>query len=346
MTAFAWERMIEDLQDPRALPDPTERVSVVQTHISVVLVADHMVYKLKKAVDFGFLDFSTLEKRRHFCQREVELNRRLSRDVYLGVLPVRFDGRHYSLREVSGEVVEYAVKMRRLPEARLMKNLFLRKALTRQDLQRTARVLARFHQTAERSPQIDRFGRAEAFKINTDENFEQVEPFVGLTIEREDLAVIRAWTDAFYRERAPLFEGRISQGRIRDCHGDLHMEHICLQDEVAIFDCIEFNDRFRYSDTLADLAFLLMDLEFHDGHAQARTLWEAYRDESGEGKVDALLHFYKVYRAFVRGKVNGFQVRDPGIGEEAKAAAVQTARRYFRLARSYVEQAPAAGSEE
>lgn len=346
MTALSLEKIIEDLQDPRALPDPTEEVRVVQTHISVVLVTDRVVYKLKKPVDFGFLDFSTLEKRRYFCQREVELNRRLSRDLYLGVLPVCFDGRRFSLKAAAGEAVEFAVKMRRLPEARLMKNLFLSGSLTREDLERIARVLAGFHRAAERSPEIDRFGRPEAFKINTEENFEQVAPYVGLTIDREDLAAIRSWTEAFYRQHAPLFERRIREGRIRDGHGDLHMEHICLQNEVAIFDCIEFNDRFRYGDTLADLAFLLMDLELHDGHALARTLWKIYREESGEGEVEELLRFYKVYRAFVRGKVNGFQTRDPGIPETAKIAAVQTARRYFCLARSYVEQAPAAGSEE
>jgi uncharacterized protein len=329
--------LIHDLSRPSALPDETRRVAAVQTHISIVFLGDHYVYKVKKPVNFGFLDFSTLERRHHYCQKEVELNRRLSKGLYLGVLPVTYDGSHYSLREMEGEVVDYAVKMRRIPDERLMKSLFERGALSREDLNRVAKVLAAFHARAPGSPEIDRFGEPDRFKVNTDENFEQVEPFVGRTLSREAFEHLRRWTDDFYASNKELFLERIRAGKVRDCHGDLHMEHVVIGDEIDLFDCIEFNDRFRYSDTLADVAFLLMDLEFHGGGELSVRFLEDYKRHARESNVEALLTFYKTYRAFVRGKVTGFQLDDPRIDPKKKNEAMEKARKYFELARSYTE---------
>ena len=329
--------IIEDLQNPVALPDKTGRVTVVQTHISVVFVADEFVYKIKKPVNFGFLDFSTLEKREYYCHREVELNSRLSKGIYLDVLPVTMDEGKYTLQGTSGEAVEHAVRMKRIPDEKLMKSLFAKDAITPNHLKRIAGVLAGFHSGALRTAEIDEFGEAERFKINTDENFEQVEKYLGITISEAHFNAIRKWTDDFYIVNRGLFLERIREGKIRDCHGDLHMEHICLTEDLAIIDCIEFNDRFRYSDTIADIAFLLMDLEYHGGEHLARILWKAYKGLAKEGDVDRLLTFYKVYRAFVRGKVNGFQVDDESIDETKKKEAVKIARKYFKLAFSYIE---------
>jgi hypothetical protein len=328
--------MIADLQDPRALPDRTETVSVVQTHISVVFVADDFVYKIKKPVDFGFLDFSTLEKRKYFCKQEIRLNRRLSTDVYLDVLPVTLEEGKHTLKNLTGRAVEYAVKMRRIPAENLMKTMFQRGELTGTHLESIARVLAVFHSTARRAPEIDKFGEAAAFRVNTDENFEQVEKYVGTAIPRKEFDGLKKWTSSFYRSNGGNFEARIKAGRIRDCHGDLHMEHICLTEGVSIIDCIEFNDRFRYSDTLADIAFLLMDLEYHDGENVSKRLWTHYKEQAEAGDVDSLLTFYKTYRAFVRGKVNSFQLDDPQITAQKKASALQTASKYFQLAYSYI----------
>lgn len=333
---MAFEEMIQDLLNPDALPDPTKRVSLVQTHISAVLVADRFVYKLKKAVDFGFLDFLTLEKRSFYCGQEVALNRRLARDIYVGVLPVYYDGKRYSMRRKKGRVVEFAVKMRRIRPESLMISLFRRGALTENHLRRLAKALADFHTTALRTPGIDRYGEAEAFKVNTDENFAQVKKYVGMTIGAKPFSALERWTGRFYESRGDLFRRRIEGGKIRDCHGDLHMEHVCFTRPLSMIDCIEFNDRFRYSDTLADTAFLLMDLEYRGGESFSKRLWEDYAARTDEKDSEDLLLFYKVYRAFVRGKVNSFQVDDPGIGAEAKADAVERARRYFELASSYI----------
>ncbi|MGM0426506.1 MAG: phosphotransferase [Thermodesulfobacteriota bacterium] len=330
--------IMRDLKDPNALPDETREVNVVQTHISVVFVADHYVYKIKKPVDFGFLDFSSLQKRAYYCERELELNRRLSHGVYLEVLPVRIEGNRYTLKAGSHDVAEYALRMKRIPEERLMKGVFARGEITRDDLERVARVLACFHLNATRSDEIDQFGRPERFKFNTDENFDQVAPYVGITISQEQYDRVKTWTECFYSTQDGRFLDRIAQGKIRDCHGDLHMEHICLTEDLPIIDCIEFNDRFRYGDTVSDIAFLLMDLEYRGGKDMAANLWKAYKAVSRENDVEHLLTFYKVYRAFVRGKVNSFQLDDPAIGEAQKGSLMETARRYFALACSYIDK--------
>lgn len=329
--------LIDDLQDPAALPDETETVRVVQTHISIVFIGDEFVYKIKKPVDFGFLDFSTLDKREYYCRQEVALNRRLSRDIYLDVLPVIYGEKGYSLTGGRGEVAEYAVKMRRIPEHMLMKSVFDRGELEDRQVEEIAEMLAEFHKTAERNSEIDSFGEPDRFKVNTDENFEQVQKYVGSTVDEKEYRALYKWTEAFFNSKRDLFFDRIGNGRIRDCHGDLHMEHVCFTKPLSIIDCIEFNDRFRYSDTLADIAFLLMDLEYHGGWDRAASLWNKYKAFAEEREVDDLLVFYKIYRAFVRGKVISFQVDDEAIGPEEKDKAAVTAKRYFQLAYSYIK---------
>lgn len=328
--------MIEDLQNPRFLPDKTTGVTLVQTHISLVFMGDEFVYKIKKPVNFRFLDFSTLEKRRHYCNQELRLNRRLCQDLYLDVLPVIFDGRHYRIGNHGGHIADYAVRMKRIPQELLMKSLFQRGVLGQKHLDGLASVLARFHQRADNSPEIDSFGMPERFKINTDENFEQTRRYIGKTIENDDFRILLEWTDSFYKENEGLFHERISAGKIRDCHGDLHMEHICFSEPIAVFDCIEFNDRFRYTDIICDIAFLLMDLEYHGGTSLSEHFWHAYSRITGDTGAESLLTFYKVYRAYVRGKVNSFQLDDADIGADEKKKATEIARRYFKLALSYV----------
>ena len=329
--------LIEDLLDPASLPDKTKGVSLVQTHISLVFVGDEFVYKIKKPVNFGFLDFLTLEKRAYYCEKELELNRRLAKEIYVSVLPITFDGKRHRIQGRGGKVVEYAVKMKRIPQERLMKSVFERGKLEREHLSRIAEVLARFHLSALKNTEIDRFGEPEQFKVNTDENFEQVERYIGITIKKEAFNAIRAWTDGFYGSERNLFMERVREGRIRDCHGDLHMEHVCLTETLPIIDCIEFNDRFRYGDTLADIAFLLMDLEYHGGLSFSEILWDEYKRLTGEVNAEDLLGFYKVYRAFVRGKVNSFQVDDVAIGPDKKKEAIERAKAYFQLASSYID---------
>jgi aminoglycoside phosphotransferase family enzyme len=233
-------------------------------------------------------------------------------------------------------VVDYAVKMRRLPEEMIMKSLLSRGELKSKHLEELSKLLARFHLSAENSSDIDKYGEPEVVAVNTDENFAQTEKYVSVTIQNKDFKALKRWTENFYRKHNDLFWKRIEAKKIRDCHGDLHMEHICFGEDLCIFDCIEFNDRLRYTDTLADIGFLMMDLEYHEGSSFSKQLWGLYKKSAGETEVDILLNFYKVYRAYVRGKVTSFQLDDKNIGPEEKEAAVKTAKRYFDLASSYI----------
>ncbi len=337
------EKLIEALHKSEAYPEPTSNIKLVQTHISWVFIGDEFVYKLKKPVNFGFLDFSTLEKRKYYCQQEVELNRRLAKDVYIGVFPILADGNQYRISGEPGaqelEPVEYAVKMRVIPDDVLLINRFKAGKLTDDDIDRTAKAIAEFHASTARSNEINKFGSLETVTFNTDENFQQTEEFIGRSIKEEQFENLKAWTAEFYKQHADLLQERIDGGRVRDCHGDLHMQHICLTDPIKIIDCIEFNDRFRYSDTASDLAFLLMDLEFHGGNKQAELLYNYYIKYSGEksDQLELIMKYYKVYRAYVRGKVTSFQLNDPNISESKKDEAQNNAQKYFMLAYDYIK---------
>ena len=328
------KELVRELLRPDIYPEPTKKVELLQTHISFIFLGDGYVYKVKKPVDFGFLDFTTLEKREFYCHQEVKLNRRLSPDTYQKVVSITDEGERLAI-DGKGPVVEYAVKMKRIPLDRLMLTLLKKGHVTEEMIGSVARKLAEFHSSAERSPEIDRFGTLEIIKKNTDENFEQTGKYIGKSIGQEQFDSIKGYTDSFYERNEELFEKRIADKRIRDCHGDLHMEHICLTDPIIIFDCIEFNERFRYSDVAADIAFLAMDLDYHDREDLSELLMKAYVHHSGDREVDKLLGFYKTYRAYVRGKVISFRLDDPDISKEDKEEALHLASRYFELAERY-----------
>lgn len=328
-------RLVAELSKPDAYPEAPSTVVLLQTHISFVFIADEFVYKIKKPVDFGFLDFSTLEKRRYYCEQELKLNRRLSPAAYLGVVPVTDDSDKLVFGG-KGEVVEYAVKMRKIPTDKLMKTLLLENRLQDDMVESVARKIAVFHESAERSAEIDKFGTLAVIKTNTDENFEQTTQYIGRALTKARFELIKSYTTRFYESRSAVLDKRISGKRIRDCHGDLHMEHICITEPITVFDCIEFNERFRYSDTAADIAFLAMDLDYHGAQRLSKILIEAYVRHSGDEAVYDVLDFYKVYRAYVRGKVLSFRLDDPRISEGDKADALSQAGRYFELAAGYV----------
>ena len=332
------EKMIDDLKQPSTYPEPTKNINFVQTHISNVFIGDDFVYKIKKPVNFGFLDFSTLEKRKYYCNQEVKLNSRFSKDVYIGVYPITFDGNKYSI-DGTGEIVDYAVKMRRISDDDLLKTRYKKNLITLEDMQRIGKAIANFHKNSKRSDEIDKFGSLETIKFNTDENFEQTKEFIGNSISKDQYNGLKNWTENFYKENKHLFDQRVKDGKIRDCHGDLHMEHIVLTDPIIIFDCIEFNERFRYSDIVSDIAFLQMDLEFNGGKNFSEQLNKSYLENIGEKDDEVtndLIKFYKIYRAYVRGKVTSFILNDSTISDEKKTQARNTAQKYFDLAHSYI----------
>jgi len=319
-------------------------VRVIQTHISWVFVAPPFVFKVKKPVNLGFLDFSSLEKRRHFCQREVELNRRLCPEVYLGVVPIyktasgfsfNAEGDPAATAAMAEEAIgEYSVKMRELPSGWFLSELLAEGLVGETEINRVISRLHRFYESETPRPEIEQWGTPEKLKISTDENFGQVEPFVGKTISSAALETIRHFTNRFYVANEKLFRERIQQHRILDCHGDLHLDHIHLTPEATtIFDCIEFNDRFRFIDIANDLAFLAMDFDFNRRSDLAKLLLQTAGLEFGDAGMLRVANFYKCYRAFVRGKVESIQATEKETKnphEHEKQAA-----RYFRLALRY-----------
>jgi aminoglycoside phosphotransferase family enzyme/predicted kinase len=326
--------LIETLLEPGAYPERPEKVTLVQTHISYLFFTPTHVYKVKKPVDFGFLDFSTLEKRLHFCREEVRLNRRLAPGVYLDVVSITSDKEGISIGG-GGEVIEYAVKMKRLPEETMLEEMLKTETVTSEIIERVAEAVASFHKKAESNAEISSFGRPEMVKNNTDENFAQTRNYIGRTITKKQYGDIKAYTDEFLGSRKAAFIERVEKGFIKDCHGDIHSEHVSISDGIQIYDCIEFNERFRYSDTVADAAFLSMDLDFHNRHDLTRPFDDTYFSSTGDSAGRMLLDFYKCYRAFVRGKVEGFRLMEPEETEEDKREAELKARLYFHLAHLY-----------
>ncbi|MEJ7621784.1 MAG: gluconokinase [Aquificaceae bacterium] len=306
---------------------------VLQTHTSWVLLLEKVVYKIKKPVNFGFLDYSTLEKRLENCKKELELNRRLCGWVYMDVVPISYVDGEYRIEDPSNPV-EYAVKMRRIPEERLLKNMLSK--VSQEDMKELARHIANFHAKAERR---DEFGRLEVMKFNTDENFLQTEKYIGITIDKEDYEFIKEKTEDFYRKYSDLFEKRIKDGRIKDGHGDIRLEHVAfLEEGICVFDCIEFNDRFRCGDVINDMCFLSMELELVGRRDLSQVYEEEYKKITQDEEFDLFLPFFKCYRAYVRGKVNSFLLDDPHY--EKKDEAKKLARRLFKLSRSYAETIP------
>ncbi len=325
---------IQALLRPEAYPHPVDEIKLVQTHISYVLLAGEYVYKVKKPVDFGFLNFTTLEKRKHFCEQELALNRRLCPSLYLDVVPITEQDGSFALSG-SGNADEYAVKMSRMPEERMMGNAIADNALNEATLDKIIDILVPFYEKADGSDAIKEFGTAKAVGVNVLENFEQTEGFVGCdALSAEQFATISTYAKDFLTKEA-LFNGRIEAGRVRDCHGDLYSANICLADEVFIFDCIEFNERFRYCDVASDVAFLAMDLDYHGLSELSDYFINTFCAKAGDEGLKQMLNFYKCYRAYVRGKIGLFTAHAPEVDEATKESCLAQAKKYFLLAERY-----------
>ena len=325
---------IKSLLLPSAYQHEAGDIRLVQTHISYVLLAGEYVYKFKKPVDFGFLDFTTLKKRQHCCEQELILNRRLSPEIYLDMVTVTNDNGAFHLNG-EGNVVEYGVKMVRMPEEKMMANVIKAGQLGSNHIDALVDVLVPFYRRAERSSEIDRFGKAESVAVNVLENFDQTREFIGGgALSQKQFDAISQYARQFLGQEE-IFAGRIADGRIRDCHGDLYSANICLADKVYIYDCIEFNQRFRYCDVASDIAFLAMDLDYHGLTDLSGYFIERFAVASGDGDLGVVLDFYKCYRAYVRGKIGLFTANDPAVDKEVRKTCIEGAADYFQLAEQY-----------
>jgi aminoglycoside phosphotransferase family enzyme/predicted kinase len=336
------ESLIAGLAIPEAYPHPVDGVEIRQTHISVVALAGDYVYKVKKPVDLGFLDFTTVEKRLHFCREEVRLNRRLAPHVYLGVVPlVERDGRI----EIGGEgrPFEYAVKMRRLPEDATLRARLEKDEVERETLGALGRRIASFHQTAEAGPRIAEYGRWTVVAANARENLAQSRAHVGTSLTAPILGRLERALEQRLRTLRAIIESRAAAQMPRDTHGDLHLDHVYFFPDAppprdfVIIDCVEFNERFRYADPVADVAFLVMDLLHHGRWDLAEPFLDEYFRATGDVEGGRLLAFYVAYRAAVRAKVGGMLAGEQEVPEAQRAEAVRRARAHWLLALSELE---------
>jgi aminoglycoside phosphotransferase family enzyme/predicted kinase len=326
--------LLEQLKKPEIYGPKVVKVEMLQTHISYVFLTGEYAYKVKKPVNFGFLDFSTLEKRRFFCEEEIRLNKRLCPDMYLEIVPITVNDNCAQIKG-DGEVIEYAVKMRQFPQNRIMTKVLQNEIIGTEVIEHICTALVDFYKTHPSSNEIAEFGREAVIKQNIKENFEQTKSKIDIIIPHDIFMHIKEMDDRFFKKNKVVFEHRRKAGCIHDCHGDLHSGNIVLTDTVLIFDCIEFNKRFRYCDVASDIGFLAMDLDFLNHPFLSSFFIQCYVEKSGDSDVFSVLNFYKCYRAFVRGKIAGFRLDDPHISKPDKAEAVQNAHSYFLLSQYY-----------
>jgi aminoglycoside phosphotransferase family enzyme/predicted kinase len=337
-------RLIELLADPAAYSYPVEDLEVHQTHISAVFLAGPYAYKIKKPVNPGFLDFSTLDKRRHFCDEEVRLNRRLAPEVYLGVVPIvqRLAGGVQV--EGKGEVVEWAVKMQRLPDSATFLERLRRGEITVAHAEALANKIASFHQEAETNERIAAFGRFDAVSKIILDVYDLARSQVGTTVSRAVYDRIRSLAESTLARLRPLIESRAAHGLTRDCHGDLHLDHVYFfpdrapPADLVIIDCIEFNERFRCIDPIADMAFPFMDFAFWGRRDLARDFASAYFHASGDDQGRTLLPMYTAYRATVRGAVEGMLLTEKEVPEADRTAALIRSRAHWLLALAELDE--------
>ncbi len=331
-----FEAICRAMMRPAFYPHLVSCLERRDTHISSVFMTGEWVYKLKKPVDFGFLDFRNLDDRRRFCELEVSLNQRLSQDIYQEVVKIREKQKGQFFLEQNGLVVEYAVKMRQLPDEDNLRTLLGEAKISVMQMRDLGQTLAGFYGRSNRSDEIDHYGSRDVIAYNAEESFQQLEPFVGDLLDGEKWQVVCHVIRSFLESRRYLFDRRIDTGRIRDGHGDLRTDHVYFYRGIQIIDCIEFNDRFRYGDVAVDLAFLHMDIE-HLGHsALSRAFLAAYVDAADDPELYSLLDFYAAYRAIVRLKVTC--LRSQEVDDRERQSLRKEAKVYMDQAYQYAIQ--------
>jgi uncharacterized protein len=336
MTDSILPEVIQQMMQPEFYPHPVQSpIQLIQTHVSYVLLTGDYAYKLKKPVNFGFLDYSTLEKRQHFCQEELRLNQRCAPELYLEVLAIAKTNGRFALNG-TGEPADYTVKMRQFPQEGLLANLYSHGQLTAERLQELAQVIAQFHHSTASNEYIRSFGEPAKVREAIDENFQQTEKYIGNPQTQAQFDETRAYNDRLFAEESHLFVERMQRDRIRECHGDLHLDNICLwNDRLWLFDCIEFNEPFRFVDVMYDIAYIIRDLEARDRPDLSTVFLNAYIEATGDWEGLQVLPFYVNRQAYVRAKIVSFLLDDPAVPAADKQQAQETAASFYRLAWKY-----------
>jgi aminoglycoside phosphotransferase family enzyme/predicted kinase len=322
MTSGAQDSLVAAMLRPEFYPKPPGEVSHKETHISHLFFADEVVFKVKKAVRYSFLDYSTLKRRRYYLQEELRLNRRLAPSVYIGVMPITFDDLGWRLGGWA-EPAEYTLVMRRLPDKRMLPFLLETNQVTPAMMRDLAELLAKFHAEADAGAAIDAQNYPAIVAKQWRDNLADIEPFLETTVDPEAYRAVEKFGADFIESHVELFKRRVREGWIRDVHGDLHAEHICFAPEgIQIFDCVEFEPRFRRCDLAAEVAFLAMDVEVRGGAGLVESFLTRYEELLGDQDAGELLPFWQCQRALVRAKV--YLLRGPD--------GLPLAERYFRYA--------------
>ncbi len=325
--------LITALQNKVIYDHPVTHFELIETHCAWVLLTGDYAYKIKKPLDLGFLDFSALEKRRHVCQEELRLNRRLAKDIYVEVVAITGSVDAPQLNG-SGEVIEYAIKMRQFESGMEFDQLSKQGMLTNSDIDGLALQVASFHQSLEGTPADTAFGSLSTIQNSMLENFDQIIKILPGSIEHKPLNQLQQWTADELARLTPLLQSRKRDGFIRECHGDLHLANITrYKGRVMLFDCLEFSPELRWIDQISDIAFLMMDLDSFNRSDLGFRFLNAWLQQSGDYAGVPLLHLYLVYRAMIRAKVACIQHAQHSDDDH-----LQQCQHYLDLAVSYTKQ--------
>src|SRR3989344_2212435 len=343
--------VISFLEKPESYPHPVTEIKKIIPAVPVVFPSDAFAYKLNKPLNLGFLDFSTLEKRRNQCETEIKHNSLISPDLYLGLSTINQDESGKISIDGKGKIIEYAVKMKQMDPESTMNNLLRDKKVTTNNILQLAKQIHQFHQKAPEDEEIRSYGKFETVKFNWDENFQQTEKYKDVLIPTETFTNVQQKIYSFLERKQDFINQRVRKNKNKHCHGDFHSGNVFIdnnnnnnnnnknnnEDNIHIFDGIVFNKRFPCSDVIAEIAFMAMDLDFHQQEALAKVFIDEYQKLSNDEDISKLLDFYKCYRAYIRGKIASFTYDDPNLSTAEKEKTKQTAGRYFRLAQAYAE---------
>lgn len=331
--------LIQGLLRPEAYDHPVAGFQVLETHISWVILTGESAYKLKKPVNLGFVDFTTLARRHHFCEEEVRLNRRLAPELYLGVLPL-FGPREHATSCGTGEPIEYAVRMRQFDQRDLLPAVLERGEVRSEQLDQLAETIAAFHRQAATASSRDQYGTPKVIRAAVFGNLDVLDK---LPDERDAVAALREWGEREFARRHDWFAQRRATGRVRECHGDMHLGNMFrLNDVIRIFDCLEFNPQLRWTDVIAEIAFLVMDLQERGRPDSAARVLNRWLEQSGDYSGLIGWRWYFVYRALVRAKVAALRLRQNDLEPAERTAKQSELRTYLALAQSWTGPRPAA----
>ncbi|MGD1854357.1 MAG: AAA family ATPase [Leptolyngbyaceae cyanobacterium] len=342
MTIQPLPPIIQYMLRPSFYPHWTQgTIELVQTHTAYVLLTGNYAYKVKKPVNYGFLNYSTLTARKHYVEEELRLNQRTAQEIYLAAVPIYKKENIFSLL-ANGEPVEYAVKMNQFPAGSLFSDLLNREQLTLDLMRSLAHQVADFHNRAAVNERIQSFGTIKQIRLAFDENYAQSLAYIGRGQTQQQLQETQDYTDHAFTEWKDRFQTRILHNKIRECHGDLHLRNICLwQNRIFLFDCIEFNEAFRYVDTMYDVAFIVMDCDAR-GHSDLGNVFlNTYLEDTGDWEGLDVLPLYLSRQAYVRAKVTSFLLDDASITADQAQTKQAQAQAYYTLAWRYTQ--PKAG---